>query len=71
MKENEYKLDRTAFKAMTVEEADEEMHNYKQYSWKERLKITAYLNSIAFNFPQNNPPSFDKSFFEARSLNNE
>ena len=68
MKEEEYRLDKTAFKAMTVEEADEEMHNYKSFTWKKRVEITNYLNSIAYNFSLQNPPRMDKTFFEARAL---
>ena len=60
-----YKLDRTAFKAMTVEEADSEMKNYKDFSIASRFKVGMYLNSIAYNFSLNNPPKVDRTVFEA------
>jgi hypothetical protein len=63
----DYKLDRTAFKAQTVEEAADHSAYYKELSWQERLKIAAYLNSIAFNYPLNNPPKMDKTKFKVSS----
>ena len=62
-----YKLDRTAFKAMTAEQADNEMQNTQHLSITERLKIAMYLNSIAYNFPIDNPPKLDRTVFEARA----
>lgn len=59
----EYKFDRTAFKASTVEEADEDMRNYKNLSPKQRLKLAGYLISIAYNFNLNDPPKMDKTIF--------
>jgi hypothetical protein len=64
-----YKLDRTAFKAQTVNEAANHAEYYKLLTWQERLKITFYLNSVAFNYDINNPPRMDKSIFMARSRN--
>lgn len=43
----EYELDRSAFKAHTVQEAGDYAQYYKNKGWKERLEISAYLNSIA------------------------
>jgi hypothetical protein len=65
-----YKLDRTAFKAQTVEEASNHADYYKSLSWLERLKIAAYLNSVAFNYDINHPPKMDKTLFKARSIDN-
>ncbi len=64
-----YKLDRSAFKVGTVAEADNHASYYKTLSCLERLKITFYLNSVAYNFPINNPPKMDKSIFSARARN--
>lgn len=64
-----YKLDRTAFKAQTVEEAADHVKYYRQLTWRERLGITAYLNSIAFNYPINHPPKMDKTKFKGSSRN--
>lgn len=62
-----FKFDRTAFKAMTANEADYEMQNTSNLSSEERLRISMYLNSIAFNFSVDTPPKLDKTVFEARS----
>lgn len=59
----EYKFDRTAFKASTVEEADQDMRNYKNLTPKQRLKIARYLISTAYNFDLNDPPKMDKRIF--------
>jgi len=64
-----YKLDRTAFKAQTVEEAADHATYYQKISWKERLRVSAYLNSIAFNYSQHLPPRMDKTRFSIKSRN--
>ncbi|RDC57133.1 hypothetical protein DU508_08050 [Pedobacter chinensis] len=65
-----YRLDRTAFKAQTAEEASKSHAEfYKKLSWQERLKIANYLNSIAFNFPEDNPPKMDRTKFSVRARN--
>jgi hypothetical protein len=61
--EKKYRLDKTAFQAMSVEEADDYMRNYKSYNWKERLKVSFYLTSLAYRFNMDNPPSMDKTLF--------
>ena len=62
-----YKLDRTAFKAQTVAEASDHSSYYKSISWQERLHITAFLNSMAYNYPLNNTPKMDKTKYRATS----
>jgi hypothetical protein len=63
-----YRLDRTAFSAQTAKEASKaDQIYYKNLSWQERLKIANYLNSVAFNYPENDPPKMDKSIFSVRS----
>ena len=64
-----YKLNRTAFKASTVEEASEHTAYYKTLSWQERLRITMYLNSIAFRLVGESEPRMDKTVFKARARN--
>jgi hypothetical protein len=63
-----YPLDRTAFKAQTAEEASKS-HSayYRKLSWQERLRIANYLNSVAYNYPENEPPKMDKTTFSMRS----
>ena len=50
----DFKLDRTAFRAQTRNEAANHARIYKKLSWQQRLKIAAYLNSVAYNFDFNN-----------------
>jgi len=59
-----YPLDRTAFKAQTAEEASNHAAYYKTLTWQERLRIANYLNSIAYNYPENEPPRMDKTAFK-------
>ncbi|MBI1780863.1 MAG: hypothetical protein HYR66_05780 [Sphingobacteriales bacterium] len=66
---NKYRLDRTAFKIMTVEEADKEMRDYRDTSYKERLEVALYLTSIAYKFDMSNPPRIDRSAFQISKLN--
>jgi len=58
-----YRLDKTVFQAMSVEEADDFMRDYRNYSWKERLKVSLYLTSLAYGFDVNHPPKMDKTIF--------
>ena len=62
-----YRLDRTAFKAQTVEDASKHGAFYKTLTWQERLRIANYLNSIAYNYPESDPPRMDKTAFKIRS----
>lgn len=64
-----YRLDKSAFQALTVEEADDYMRNYRNYNWKERLRISLYLTSLAYRFELNNPPKMDKTLFSATKQN--
>jgi outer membrane protease len=63
-----YRLDRTVFKVQTAESASQsDAAYYKTLTWQERLKIANYLNSIAYNYPENTPPKMDKTVFKIRS----
>ena len=62
-----FKLDRTAFKAQTAKEAANHAPYYLSLTWQERLRIANYLNSIAFNYPEDCPPKMDKTKFSVRS----
>lgn len=64
---SQFKLDRTAFKAQTAKEAASHAQYYRDLTWQERLRIANYLNSIAFNYPENEPPKMDKTKFSMRS----
>jgi hypothetical protein len=64
---SDYLLDRNTFKGQTFEEASNHAGYYKTLTWQERLRVTAYLNSIAFNYPENQPPRINKFKFKASS----
>jgi hypothetical protein len=64
-----YKLDRTSFKAQTLKEADNYSAYYSSMTWKERLQIAAYLNSVAYQYDLSKPPRMDRKFFNVRSFN--
>lgn len=65
-----FRLNRLAFKAQTAAEAANHSLYYKNLSWQERLKIAAYLNSIAFNYSEDTPPKSDRTAFKAVARNN-
>ncbi|MND65818.1 hypothetical protein D3C80_572010 [compost metagenome] len=58
-----FKLDRSQFQAYNYAESKKHSVYYKHLPWQERLRIAFYLNSIAYNYPLNNPPQMDKSAF--------
>ena len=64
-----YRLDKTAFRGMTVEEADNYMRDYRNYNWKERLRISFYLTSLAYGFDVNTPPRMEKNIFSPSKNN--
>ncbi|HRE38633.1 MAG TPA: hypothetical protein PK092_09315 [Chitinophagaceae bacterium] len=63
---NKYRMDKTAFKVQTFEEADDAMQDYSSYSMQERLRIYWYLTSIAYKFDLDNPPRMDKTVFRIK-----
>jgi hypothetical protein len=63
-----FKLDRTTFKAQTMEEAANHSEYYKKMTWQERLSVTAFLNSTAYQFDINHPPRMNRNFFAAKPL---
>ena len=65
-----YKLNRTAFKMQTNEQASNNCEYWLAKTPAERLKAVAYLNSVAFNYPINNPPRLDRTHFKVRSRTN-
>jgi len=64
------KMDKTAFSAMSIEEADNEMNDFTAYTWQERLAYSYYLNSVVFGYVLQSPPRMDKTFCEPRNLKN-
>jgi len=51
-----YRLNKTAFKAQTATAASDHATYYKKLTWLERLRITNYVNNIAYNYPESEPP---------------
>ncbi|MCE9538402.1 MAG: hypothetical protein K8R85_04180 [Bacteroidetes bacterium] len=64
-----YKLDRNSFRACSVEEAADHSSYYKNLTWQERLRITIYLNSIAYRLVDKPEPKMDKTVFSVRARN--
>ena len=44
----EYRLDRSHFQMLTLQEADGDWNDHSQLDWKQRLRLAMYLNSIAY-----------------------
>ena len=63
-----FKLDRTAFKPQTIAEAAIHSDYYKKMTWQERLSVTAYLNSVSYQYDANNPPKMDRNQFHVKTL---
>jgi hypothetical protein len=67
--DNISKLDRTAFSALSLEEADLKMNDYSPYTREERFTVFHYLNSVSYRYPMSNPPRMEKIFSGTRNLN--
>jgi hypothetical protein len=65
---SEYRLDKNAFKAQSLKEAADHVSIYNKMTWQERLKVAAYLNSVAYNYDVNNPPRLDRTKFSTKSI---
>ncbi|MEZ0453754.1 hypothetical protein ABTW24_19340 [Sphingobacterium thalpophilum] len=63
-----FRLDRSAFKAHSAEDAAKHAKYYADLSWQLRLEIAFYLNSVAYNFPIDSLPKVDKSKFKVSSI---
>jgi len=61
-----YRLDRTAFKRQTAEEADNQDGYWLRKPPQERLRALMYLNAQVYGYVQSGPPKMDKSKFKCR-----
>jgi hypothetical protein len=61
-----YKLDRSAFKMYHNRDAKNNYYYWKNQPFEERLRAANYLNSVAYNFPLNDPPKLDRTYFKMR-----
>lgn len=59
-----YRLDKTAFQAMNVEEADNHYAHWKNKTLKERLDAACYLINSFYNITPQTP--IDKTVFTKR-----
>ncbi len=62
-----YKLNKNVFKAHSAEQAVDHASYYRKLTWQERLKITIYLNSIAFRLVGKPEPRLDRTAFSVRA----
>ena len=61
-----YKLDRTAYKIQSFEEADNNKLFWLEKSPAERWAAAWYLTCCAYNIDYKNPPRLDKNVFNMR-----
>lgn len=65
---DKYKLDRTAFKAFTFEEADNHYAYWENISLKERLEAAYYLIQSAYGYIGSDLPPVDRTLFSTRKF---
>jgi hypothetical protein len=64
-----YRMDKIPFNAKQAAEAAKgNAAYYKTLTWQERLLVANYLNSIKYNYPENEPPRLDRTYFKAWSM---
>lgn len=61
-----YRLDRSAFKINTFQEADNNRAYWMTKTPDERLAAAWYLIACAWNLDYNNPPRLDRNVFSMR-----
>ncbi len=59
-----YRLDRTAFTALTYQEADKQINNSSNLSQEERINQFNYLMSVAYRFLNESWPRMNRNAFE-------
>lgn len=65
-----YRLDKTAFRKMTFEQADSANIFGKDVPYAERLRQAYFLISQAYGFSMSNQPRLDKKIHSSRKLDN-
>jgi hypothetical protein len=63
-----YSLDKTKFKSYNAEE--QRPNYFKTYSWTDRLRVSIYLNSIAYRLVGVENIKMNKTVFKATRENN-
>ena len=64
MKDLNYRLDRTAFEALSFKQANKQVNDSKSLAWEERINQFNYLMSVAYRFLGEDWPRMDKAHFE-------
>lgn len=60
-----FKLDRTAFRHQSIDQ-ENKTKIFRDASFKERLQIAYYLNTVAYGFANGQFPPMDKACFQIR-----
>lgn len=61
-----FKLDRTAHSSGKLTDLKKESDNYRNISLLEIGEVFAYLQSVSYNYPINQPLRMDKTVFSVR-----
>jgi hypothetical protein len=67
---SDYRLDKTAFRILTSEEADRASIFDKATPLSERLRQSYYLTLQAYGYTLQNQPKMDKTVFSMRKFEN-
>jgi hypothetical protein len=60
------KLDRTFSTAGKITDNKKETDHYKNHTFQQIIEVFNYLQSVAYNYPINQPLRMDKTIFSAR-----
>lgn len=61
-----FKLDRTAHSSGKITDFKKEADNYKNMNLLQIGEVFAYLQSVSYNYPINQPLKMDKTVFSVR-----
>ncbi|MFC2126061.1 hypothetical protein ACFLU5_14760 [Bacteroidota bacterium] len=61
-----YRLDKTAFKHHSLQEADHSLEYWHSKTHDERLQASWYLICTSYGIPYDKPPRLDKTCFTTR-----
>jgi hypothetical protein len=59
-----YRLDKSAFEALSFDEADKQMNSSEGLTWHESIMHFNYLMSVSFGFLGKEWPRMDKTHFQ-------
>ena len=61
-----FKLDRTSYSSGKVTDFKKECDNYRNMSLLQIGEVFAYLQSVSYNYPVNQPLKMDRTVFSVR-----